>query len=58
VGNVVGRLLTNSSASISAALKQSGGKVFGGGGEAELLGMKPATLASRIEAFGLERTQD
>ena len=41
--------------SISRALKQSGGKVFGPGGAAELLGMKPTTLASRIKALGLNR---
>jgi len=37
--------------SIAAALKQSGGKVFGPGGAAELLNMKPTTLASRIKAL-------
>ncbi len=42
-------------ASIVAALGQSGGKVFGPGGAAELLGMKPTTLASRIKALGLAR---
>ena len=40
---------------ISAALKQTGGKVFGPGGAAKLLGMKPTTLASRIKALGLNR---
>jgi PAS domain S-box-containing protein len=39
--------------SIAAALKQSSGKVFGPGGAAELLNMKPTTLASRIKALGL-----
>lgn len=39
--------------SIAAALKQSGGKVFGRGGAAELLNMKPTTLASRIKALGV-----
>jgi transcriptional regulator with GAF, ATPase, and Fis domain len=39
--------------SIAAALKQSGGKVFGPGGAAELLNMKPTTLASRIKALAL-----
>jgi PAS domain S-box-containing protein len=38
---------------IAAALKQSGGKVFGPGGAAELLNMKPTTLASRIKALGI-----
>ena len=41
--------------SIAAALQQTGGKVFGPGGAAELLGMKPTTLASRIKALGLRR---
>ncbi len=41
--------------SIAAALKQTGGKIFGPGGAAELLGMKPTTLASRISALGLTR---
>jgi transcriptional regulator with GAF, ATPase, and Fis domain len=41
--------------SIAAALGQSGGKVFGPGGAAELLGMKPTTLASRIKALGIPK---
>jgi transcriptional regulator with GAF, ATPase, and Fis domain len=41
--------------SIATALKQTGGKIFGPGGAAELLGMKPTTLASRIKALGLQR---
>jgi transcriptional regulator with GAF, ATPase, and Fis domain len=40
---------------IAAALKQTGGKVFGPSGAAELLGMKPTTLASRITALRLNR---
>jgi formate hydrogenlyase transcriptional activator len=40
---------------IAAALKQTGGKIFGPGGAAKLLGMKPTTLASRITALGLKR---
>jgi DNA-binding NtrC family response regulator len=40
---------------ISAALKQTNGKVSGPGGAAELLGIKPTTLASRISALGLNR---
>jgi transcriptional regulator with GAF, ATPase, and Fis domain len=40
--------------SIAAALKQSGGRVFGEGGAAELLNMKPTTLASRIKALALK----
>jgi transcriptional regulator with GAF, ATPase, and Fis domain len=41
---------------IAAALKQTGGRVFGPDGAAELLGMKPTTLATRIKALGLSRT--
>jgi transcriptional regulator with GAF, ATPase, and Fis domain len=37
------------------ALKRSNGKVSGSGGAAELLGMKPTTLASRISALGVNR---
>ena len=38
-----------------AALAAAGGKVFGRGGAAELLGMKPTTLASRIKALGIAK---
>ena len=38
---------------IRAALRRTGGKVSGAGGAAELLGMKPTTLASRIKALGM-----
>ena len=41
--------------SIATALKQSGGRIFGADGAAELLGMKPTTLASRIKALGIKR---
>jgi len=40
-------------ANILAALESCGGKVFGRGGAAELLDVKPTTLASRIKALGL-----
>src|SRR5258708_14557321 len=39
--------------SITSALRKSGGKVFGPGGAAELLDMRPTTLASRIKALRL-----
>ncbi len=38
---------------IRAALKASKGKVSGLGGAAQLLGVKPTTLASRIKALGI-----
>jgi formate hydrogenlyase transcriptional activator len=40
---------------IISALKQANGKVSGPGGAAELLGMKPSTLASRISSLGINR---
>lgn len=39
---------------ILAALHQTGGKVFGPGGAAELLETRPTTLASRIQRMGLK----
>jgi len=38
---------------IRAALRRTKGKVSGAGGAAELLGMKPTTLASRIKALAI-----
>jgi len=43
-------------ANIVAALAACGGKVFGPDGAAEMLGIKPTTLASRIKALGIRRT--
>ena len=40
---------------ILAALEQTGGKVFGPGGAAELLETRPTTLASRIQRLGLKK---
>ena len=37
------------------ALKQTNGKVSGPGSAAELLGIKPSTLASRISSLGINR---
>lgn len=39
---------------ILIALKQTGGKIFGKGGAAELLETRPTTLASRIKRMGLK----
>jgi transcriptional regulator with GAF, ATPase, and Fis domain len=44
--------------SLRHALDRCGWKVFGPGGAAELLGMKPTTLASRIKALKLERPKE
>jgi transcriptional regulator with GAF, ATPase, and Fis domain len=38
---------------IRAALRRAAGKVSGPGGAAELLGIKPTTLASRIKTLRL-----
>jgi transcriptional regulator with GAF, ATPase, and Fis domain len=38
---------------IAAALERSGGRIYGAGGAAELLRMKPTTLSSRIKKLGL-----
>lgn len=40
---------------IVTALKQTGWRVSGAGGAAELLAVKPTTLADRIRAFGIEK---
>jgi transcriptional regulator with GAF, ATPase, and Fis domain len=41
---------------IRAALRVANGKVSGTGGAAEILGMRPTTLASRIKALGIARS--
>ena len=40
---------------IQAALRQCGGRIRGPGGAAELLGLKPTTLASRIKNLGIRK---
>jgi transcriptional regulator with GAF, ATPase, and Fis domain len=40
-------------ANILAALEACGGKIFGRGGAAELLDIRPTTLASRIKTLGI-----
>jgi transcriptional regulator with GAF, ATPase, and Fis domain len=40
---------------IMAALKRTGGKIYGKQGAAELLGLKPTTLTERIKAMGIEK---
>ena len=42
-------------AHIVAALKTTNGKVSGKGGAAELLGLKPTTLVSRMKKLGIDR---
>jgi len=41
--------------SIEEALRKSGGKIYGRGGAAELLGMRPTTVSSKIAALGIKR---
>jgi DNA-binding NtrC family response regulator len=38
-------------ANLVEALRRTGGRVSGAGGAAELLGLRPSTLASRVKAF-------
>ncbi len=38
------------------ALERCGGRIFGKNGAARLLGVKPTTLATRIQAMGLKKT--
>jgi transcriptional regulator with GAF, ATPase, and Fis domain len=40
-------------AHIIAALKKSGGKIYGSNGAASLLGMKPTTLQSKMKKLGI-----
>jgi len=40
---------------ILAALRRTNGKMSGEDGAAELLGIKPTTLASRMKALGVEK---
>ena len=42
-------------ANLVAALELSGGKVYGSGGAAELLGVPSTTLASRLRTLGIRR---
>ena len=37
-----------------AALKRSGGRIYGPGGAADLLGIKPSTLSTRVKKLGLK----
>ena len=50
-----GQLRDEERQNLEAALLACNGKVFGKGGAAQLLGMKPTTLASRLKALGIAR---
>ena len=39
---------------IAAALRQSGGKIYGAGGAADLLGLPPTTFTARVRKLGLK----
>ena len=39
------------------ALQRTNGRIYGEGGAAELLGINPTTLASRLRAFRITRTR-
>ena len=41
---------------IAKVLKSTGGRIRGSGGAAEILGMKPSTLESRMKKLGVSRT--
>jgi DNA-binding NtrC family response regulator len=43
---------------IRAVLRHTRGKVYGEGGAAEILGMKPSTLQSRMKKLGVARVGD
>ncbi|HVH47090.1 MAG TPA: helix-turn-helix domain-containing protein, partial [Labilithrix sp.] len=40
---------------LSAVLEKTNGRVAGAGGAAELLGIKPSTLAYQLKTFGIAR---
>lgn len=44
-------------ANLMAALEASNFKIYGAGGAAELLGIKPTTLASRLQSLGIKKTR-
>lgn len=50
----VSELRTFEANNIRLALERSGGKIYGPNGAAELLQMKPTTLASRIKTLGVD----
>jgi transcriptional regulator with GAF, ATPase, and Fis domain len=49
------QLLELERTSIVQALERSGGKIYGPGGAAEILGMRPTTLTSKIAALQIKR---
>ena len=49
------RTMVDALAPALEALEMTGGKVSGKQGAAELLGIKPTTLASRMNSLGIEK---
>jgi hypothetical protein len=49
----IGEWRQHERANLEAALRQSGGRVYGQGGAAALLGVPPTTLASRLKVLGV-----
>jgi len=49
----IGEWRQHERANLEAALRQSGGRVYGKGGAAALLGVPPTTLASRLKVLGV-----
>jgi transcriptional regulator with GAF, ATPase, and Fis domain len=49
------QLLELERTSIIEALQRSRGKIYGPGGAAEILGMRPTTLSSKIAALQIKR---
>jgi transcriptional regulator with GAF, ATPase, and Fis domain len=43
---------------LETALKKAGGRIYGRDGAAELLGIRPTTLQSRLRAFGIRMSVD
>jgi transcriptional regulator with GAF, ATPase, and Fis domain len=40
---------------VQRVLAATGGRIYGAGGAAEILGLKPSTLQSRMGKLGIER---
>jgi transcriptional regulator with GAF, ATPase, and Fis domain len=43
---------------LETALRECGGRIYGPGGAAAYLGIRPTTLASRLKALGISRPRD
>ncbi|MFM2247868.1 MAG: hypothetical protein RL071_3943, partial [Pseudomonadota bacterium] len=43
---------------LQAALDRAGGRIYGPGGAAQLAGLAPSTLQSRMERLGMRRGRD